>query len=196
MRPERRLVRRRQAVSNRRPQSGDRAQRFDQDQPVKKYEQAEQRIMATWSLDCAERVLPLFERVHPEDPRPRRALTVGRNWVRTGDFRMAVIRRASLEAHAAAKEVEHRPAACAAAHAAGQAVATAHVAQHAYGGAYYALRAVAADADCVLSRRVNRVANVPDKRLKAVIAIVQDKRQRRDADIAAAVGNHHHVRIA
>ena len=35
--------------------------------------------------------------------------------------------------------------ACFAARAAGQAVATAHVAQHAFGGAYYALKAIAAD---------------------------------------------------
>ena len=51
---------------------------------------------------------------------------------------MATIRGASLSAHAAAKENED-PAAIAAA--AGQAVATAHVAQHAYRSAYYALRA-------------------------------------------------------
>lgn len=56
---------------------------------------------------------------------------------------MRVIRTASLAAHAAAKDTSD-PVAKAVAHAAGQAVATAHVAQHAYGGAYYALRAVAA----------------------------------------------------
>jgi hypothetical protein len=57
---------------------------------------------------------------------------------------MAVIRAASLNAHAAAKEMKENDAASFAAHAAGQAVATAHVPQHAYGGAYYALKAVAA----------------------------------------------------
>ncbi len=57
---------------------------------------------------------------------------------------MAVIRKASLDAHAAAKEVKGNDAACFAAHAAGQAVATAHVPQHAYGGSYYALKAIAA----------------------------------------------------
>lgn len=59
---------------------------------------------------------------------------------------MTVIRGASLGAHAAARAASDSPAACAAARAAGQAAATAHVPQHAYGGAYYALKAIAAAA--------------------------------------------------
>jgi hypothetical protein len=57
---------------------------------------------------------------------------------------MTEIRGASLGAHAAAREATVNKAAHLAAHAAGQAVATAHVPQHAFGAAYYALRAVAA----------------------------------------------------
>src|SRR3954452_18691424 len=101
---------------------------------MKKYSRDDQRTMARWALDCAERVLPIFEVVRPGDVRPRRAIEIGREWVSTGEFSMAVIRTASLDAHAAAKEATD-PAAIAAAHAAGQAVATAHVPQHAYGGA-------------------------------------------------------------
>jgi hypothetical protein len=56
---------------------------------------------------------------------------------------MAVIRAASLDAHSAAKDVQFNQPASFAAHACGQAVATAHVTQHAYGGAYYALKALA-----------------------------------------------------
>lgn len=100
--------------------------------------------MATWAADCAGRVLPLFEKAYPEDERPRRAIEACRAWVRTGVFHMDEIRRASLAAHAAAREAKENKAACFAARAAGQAVATAHVPQHAYGGAYYALKAVAA----------------------------------------------------
>jgi hypothetical protein len=59
-------------------------------------------------------------------------------------FKMAAIRGASLASHAAAREAKENNAACFAAHAAGQAVATAHVPQHAFGAAYYALKAVAA----------------------------------------------------
>ncbi len=57
---------------------------------------------------------------------------------------MGDIRGASLAAHAAAREAKENNAACFAARAAGQAVATAHVPQHALGGAYYALKTVAA----------------------------------------------------
>lgn len=58
-------------------------------------------------------------------------------------MKMAVIRKASLDAHAAARTTEN-PAARAAARAAGQAVATVHVVTHAPGAAYYGLKAVGA----------------------------------------------------
>ncbi len=110
----------------------------------KKYSREDQRALAIWAADCAERVLPFFEQAYPQDDRPRHAIQVCRTWVRTGVFRMADIRGTSLAAHAAAREAKENDAACFAARAAGQAVATAHVAQHAYGGAYYALKAIAA----------------------------------------------------
>lgn len=95
--------------------------------------------------DCAERVLPFFEEAYPNDDRPRKAIETCRTWVRTGMFRMTEIRGASLAAHDAARDARENDAACFAAHAAGQAVATAHVPQHAYSGANYALKSVAAD---------------------------------------------------
>ena len=110
----------------------------------RKYSKEEQRALATWSADCAERVLPFFEKAYPNDNRPRQAIAACRRWVRTGVFKMADIRGASLGAHAAARDAKENDAACFAARAAGQAVGTAHVTQHAYGGAYYALKAVAA----------------------------------------------------
>lgn len=110
----------------------------------KKYGKEDQRAMATWAADCAERVLSLFEQAYPKDDRPRHAIEVCRTWVQTGVFRMSDIRGASLAAHAAARDAKENDTACFAAHAAGQAVATAHVPQHAYGGAYYALKAIAA----------------------------------------------------
>ncbi|CAN5709870.1 hypothetical protein BH10CHL1_BH10CHL1_28050 [soil metagenome] len=110
---------------------------------MKKYDKQDQRLMATWAADCAERVLPFFEQACPQDDRPRKAIEVCRTWVRTGVFQMAEIRGASLAAHAAARDAEANRTACFAARAAGQAVATAHVPQHAFGSAYYALKAIA-----------------------------------------------------
>jgi hypothetical protein len=115
------------------------------------------RTPAVWACDCAERVLPYFEKKHPEDDRPRLAIEAGRAWARTGVFRMADVRRASLGAHAAARDAEGDDAARSAARAAGQAVATAHVARHSLGAAIYAAIAVrdgveAADSDTAVSR--------------------------------------------
>lgn len=100
------------------------------------------KILAVWALDCVERVLPYFEERYPEDRRLRNSLEVLLAWIKTGAFKMAEIRRASLAAHAAAREVGDDNAARSAARAAGQAVATAHVPAHSIGAANYALQAI------------------------------------------------------
>ena len=55
---------------------------------------------------------------------------------------MVVIRKASLDSHAAAREVGEDSPARSAARAAGQTVATAHVPRHSYGSAIYAQQAI------------------------------------------------------
>jgi hypothetical protein len=105
--------------------------------------QPDKRVLALWAADCAEHVLPFFAMEHPDDERPERAIHACRQWAVTGIFRMADIRKASLDAHAAAREAKE-PAAKFAAHAAGQAVATPHVPTHAFGCSVYAVRAVVA----------------------------------------------------
>lgn len=102
------------------------------------------RRLALWAAACAEHVIGYFEAVRPRDRRPHRAIAVCRAWGR-GEipFSMALVRRASLAAHAAARAVRN-PAARAAARAAGHAVGTAHCPAHAYGAAHYALVCVAA----------------------------------------------------
>lgn len=104
--------------------------------------QTDQKTLAVWAIDCAERVLPFFEQKFSDDHRPRRAIETLQTWIDTGEFRMAVIRKASLDSHAAAREVGEDNAARSAARAAGQAVATAHVPTHAIGAAIYALQAI------------------------------------------------------
>jgi hypothetical protein len=102
----------------------------------------DQKTVAVWAIDCAGRVLPYFEESYPQDYRPRQAIEVLQVWIQTGVFKMAVIRKASLASHAAAREVGEDNAARSAARAAGQAVATAHVPSHAYGPAVYAQQAI------------------------------------------------------
>lgn len=109
---------------------------------VKLMKKTDQKILALWAIACAKRVLPYFEKKYPKDQRPRNALATLQTWIKTGVFSMAVIRGASLDAHAAAREAGEDNAARSAARAAGQAVATAHVATHSLGAAIYALQAI------------------------------------------------------
>jgi len=102
----------------------------------------DQKTLAVWAIDCAERVLPYFEEKYPNDHRPRKAIVTLQQWIDTGIFKMAIIRKASLDSHAAAREVGEDSAARSAARAAGQAVATAHVPRHSYGSAVYAQQAI------------------------------------------------------
>ena len=130
-----------------------------------KYSRDDQRALAVWAAECAERVLPIFEKTCPKDDRPRKAIEACRAWVRTGVFKMVVIRGASLGAHAAARSVIENDTACFAARAAGQAVATAHVTQHAYGAAIYALKAIAAADPASTEAKVANERNWQSRRL-------------------------------
>jgi len=144
---------------------------------MKKYGKQDQIAMAAWAADCAERVLPHFERAYPGDDRPRSAIEACRRWVSTGVFRMAEIRGASLAAHAAAREAKVNDAACFAARAAGQAVATAHVPQHAYGAAYYALKAVAAAGGDAAGEREWQTGRLPEGLREEIMSriIIQER---------------------
>lgn len=136
---------------------------------MKKYSVQEKRSLALWAADCARHILPYFEKEYPKDDRPRKAIEVLRKWIRTGEFKMAEIRGASLAAHAAARKTKKNNAACFAARAAGQAVATAHVAQHAFGAAYYALKAVAVsdpiNVEAKVAKEFKWFCQLADKRL-------------------------------
>jgi len=98
--------------------------------------------IALRSAKLAEKVLPYFEKKYPKDRRPRKAIEALRTWIRTGVFSMKNIRKASFDAHAAARKAPEDSAARAAARAAGQTAAVAHVVTHADGVEYYAKKTV------------------------------------------------------
>jgi hypothetical protein len=101
------------------------------------------RLLALWAADCAEHVLPLFERVRPVDDRPRHAIELARAWTR-GEVTMTDARTAAGHAMGAARDLHGAPRD--AAYAAGQAAGVAHVAAHELGAAAYAIRAARAAA--------------------------------------------------
>ena len=91
-----------------------------------------------WACDCAEHVLPLFGETI--DERLKKALAVAKEW-KQGNTSVGDARKAAVGAHSVARESSN-PVAIAVARSIGHAVATAHMADHSLGAAWYALKAV------------------------------------------------------
>jgi hypothetical protein len=72
---------------------------------VELVKETDKKTLAIWAVDCVERVLSYFEEEYPEDQGPRKAIEALQRLIQTGIFRLADIRKAALEAHAAAREV-------------------------------------------------------------------------------------------
>jgi hypothetical protein len=97
--------------------------------------------VSLWAALCAERALPVFEGRLPDDPRPRAAIESLRAWER-GEIPMTACRTAAFASHAAARDASGTPDAVAAARAAGQAAAVAHMFDHSPHAATYAAKAI------------------------------------------------------
>lgn len=109
-------------------------------------EKQNHRTLVLWVIDCAPKVLAIFEKKYQDDLRPRRALEATILWSK-GEIKMPEARRAALASHQAAADVSHDLAACAAAHAMGHVLGTVHVETHAMGLLMYGLTAFARQAD-------------------------------------------------
>ncbi len=100
-------------------------------------EQQKHRTLVMWALDCVKVPLAQFEEKYPHELRPRTALELCEAWSK-GKIKMPAAKRAILEAHAVAKEIDDDVygALC---HAIGHAGATVHVETHALGLPFYEL---------------------------------------------------------
>jgi hypothetical protein len=98
------------------------------------------RTLVMWALDCAKVPLKQFEAKYPDERRPRICLEFCEDWAR-GRIKMPTAKRAILDSHAVAKEIDDREygALC---HAIGHAGATVHVETHALGLPFYELTAI------------------------------------------------------
>lgn len=94
-----------------------------------------------WAADCAEHVLSYYEQLFPKDQRLKNAIEAAHLWT-AGKIKVKEARQAAFEVHAAAREATD-DAAAAVARAAGQAVSTAHMAEHAIHASTYAVKSVA-----------------------------------------------------
>ncbi len=96
------------------------------------------RLLIHWAIECSEHaILLLADKV---DSRVLQALEVAREW-ESGQANVAAVRKASVDAHAAARAASD-PLSAAVARSCAHAVATAHMADHCIAAAEYALVAV------------------------------------------------------
>lgn len=98
------------------------------------------RTLVMWALDCAKLPLEQFEVKYSDEQRPRICLELCEAWAR-GGIKMPIAKRAILDAHAVAKEINDDEYG-ALSHAIGHAGATVHVETHALGLAIYELTAI------------------------------------------------------
>jgi polysaccharide deacetylase 2 family uncharacterized protein YibQ len=96
------------------------------------------RKLIKWARECSEHVLYLMDK--KIDKRLIYALDIAKKW-ENDSVPTGVAMKASLSAHAVARQIED-PVYKAVARSIGQAVATAHMADHSLGGAFYALKAI------------------------------------------------------
>jgi len=96
------------------------------------------RKLIRWARECSEHILLLIG--NDVDKRLSYALDVAKQWENDA-IPTGIAMKASLGAHAVAREAED-PVYKAVARSIGQTVASAHMADHSPGGAFYALKAV------------------------------------------------------
>lgn len=102
--------------------------------------QQKHRTLVMWAFECAEPVVDRLRERYPKDHRPEEALHLCKLWA-GGEIKMPEAKRALLQAHAMAKEIDN-PADIALCHGVGQACAAVHVETHAIGLVLYELTAI------------------------------------------------------
>ncbi len=132
------------------------------------------RQLMIWAADCAENVLPLFGE-QPDDCLLE-ALKTARAWAK-GEIPVGQAQKASVQCHAVARE-SINPAAIFVARAVGQAVATAHMADHSLGADLYALKAVRAADQSVDAEKTWQNDQLPLEIKELVLSALQGSRFR------------------
>ena len=113
---------------------------------IKLIESQNHRTLILWALDCGMEGVKELETLYPKENRPRKALELCNAWSR-GDIKMALAKKAILETHALAKDIDDKVC-IALCHAIGHAGATVHVGTHALGLPMYELTAIVLSNGC------------------------------------------------
>ncbi len=136
--------------------------------PLKK---KQHRQLSQWASGCSEHVMPLLG--DNIDFRLVQALVVADEW-RSGLASVGRSRDASVGAHNVARE-SLAPTVIAVARSVGHAVATAHMADHAMGAAWYALKAIKNEKKSVEMERQWQREQLPDE-IKELVVSAWEKR--------------------
>lgn len=96
--------------------------------------------MIMWAMNCLSLTLQELERICPNNPAFAHAIDESKRWAR-GEIKMPQAKRAILDCHAQAKEMQDK-CAIALCHAIGQGCGTVHVESHALGLPFYELSAI------------------------------------------------------
>ena len=118
-----------------------------------------------WACDCSRHVLHLYGPM--PDSRLTQSLRIAKLW-KQGKASVGQARKASTEAIAVAREAADESAR-AVARSVGHAVATAHMADHALGAAWYGLKAVKAAGRSIEEERDWQDGQLPDSIKKLVL---------------------------
>ncbi len=132
------------------------------------------RKLIKWARECSEHVLFLIDK--EIDKRLIYALDVAKEW-ENDNVPTGVAMKASLGAHAVARQLED-PVSKAVARSIGQAVATAHMADHSLGGAFYALKAIKfANKDIEKERdwQIKKLDELPSEIIEIIQAMWKNK---------------------
>jgi hypothetical protein len=122
-------------------------------------------LLIIWSCRCVERVLHLLD--NNPDFRVVNSIVIAKQWA-DGKVSTGEAMKAARSAHVAARE-KNEQAEVAVARAAGHAVATAHMADHALGGALYALKALSHSGGNVNAEREWQNNRLPQQIKKLVL---------------------------
>jgi hypothetical protein len=129
------------------------------------------RQLMIWACVCTEHVLPLFGETL--DERLINALLIAREWA-NGNTTVGDAMKASVGAHAAAREFTN-PTSIAVARAVGQAVATAHMADHSLGAVIYALKAIKNAGKSIETERKWQNEQLPSEIMEIVLTARTNK---------------------
>jgi hypothetical protein len=129
------------------------------------------RQLIKWACKCCEHVLPLCSETL--DERLINALFIAKEWA-SGNAKVGDAMKASEGSHAAARKYIN-PISIAVARSIGQAVATAHMADHSLGAAIYALKAVKFADKSIDAERKWQNKQLPSEILELVLTTRTEK---------------------